>query len=131
MSNESLRVQHMTADEILSRLADWKEFCEEKASIDGADKIFWNFEADALEAAIAIINALKDEGINDAAGVKDLIFDYKGLSRQYRELSRIHINAARPIYKDGVWHCPECNSRTSFNHSFCHKCGKKLGGWKK
>lgn len=29
-------------------------------------------------------------------------------------------------YRASVWHCPDCNRRVSPNHSFCHRCGKKL-----
>ena len=32
-----------------------------------------------------------------------------------------------PKKGDGVLHCPQCNGRVQRGHSFCHKCGKKLG----
>lgn len=39
-------------------------------------------------------------------------------------------NTLKIIEADNVqWHCPECNHRVAPKHSFCHWCGKKLGGW--
>lgn len=33
---------------------------------------------------------------------------------------------AAPFHKDGVWHCPTCNSRAKVWHSYCHQCGQKM-----
>lgn len=119
MSDTGMNARHMNIDNVLAQLSSLKD--------DAPD----GYITDALEAAIAIISALQDEGISDAEGVKDLIFDYTALEKQYKNLYGKYIKAATPIKKDGIWHCPECNARTSFNHSYCHKCGKKIGGWKK
>lgn len=119
MSNIGMNAQYMSIDTVLAQLSGLKD-----DTPDGT-------ATDALEAAIDIISTLHDEGISDAEGVKDLIFDYNALGKQYKDLHRKHIKAAAPVRKDGVWHCPECNARTSFNHSYCHKCGKRIGGWKK
>lgn len=34
--------------------------------------------------------------------------------------------AQHSIRKDGVWHCPRCNSRVKSRHTHCHKCGQKI-----
>ncbi len=118
-STGSIAAMTMNTDRILEQLSCLKDDTPDSTATD------------ALEAAIDIISTLQHEGISDAEGVKDLIFDYNALGKQYKELHLKHIKAAAPVHKDGVWHCPECNARTSFNHSYCHKCGKRLGGWKK
>ncbi len=130
MDNTSLAAQYMSIDNVLAQLSSLKDNSADNAKAKDADPI-WQTDVEALEAAINIISALQDEGITDAEGVKDLIFDYNALGKQYKDLHRLHIKAASPIHKDGVWHCPECNSRVNFNHSFCHRCGKRIGGWKK
>lgn len=67
----------------------------------------------------------RDESRQDDA--LDILHDYRLQAKQYSALQRKHEVAGKPIFKDGVWHCPDCNGRTSPNHSFCHRCGKKLG----
>lgn len=36
------------------------------------------------------------------------------------------VTPKNPIHKDGVWHCPNCNSRVGLHHSYCHHCGQSL-----
>ena len=119
MSDIGLNAKCMSIDNVLAQLS-----CLKDDTPDG-------HTADALEAAISIISSIQDVGIRDAVGVKDLMFDNNDLGKQYKDLHRKHIKPAPPVHKDGIWHCPECNARTSYNHSYCHKCGKKIGGWKK
>lgn len=130
MSDTGLNARFMSIDAVLAQLSSLKDNSADMAKAKDADEI-WQSDVNALEAAIDIISALQDEGISDAEGVKDLIFDYNALGKQYKDLHRKHIKPAPPVHKDGIWHCPECNARTSYNHSYCHKCGKKIGGWKK
>lgn len=129
MSDTGMNSQHMSIDNILDQLSDLKDNSAYEART--SDEPIWKQDVEALEAAISIISALQDEGISDAEGVKDLIFDHAALGKQYKDLHRKYIKAAAPVHKDGIWHCPECNARTSFNHSYCHRCGKRIGGWKK
>lgn len=126
MSNESMNAKYMSIDNVLACLSSHKDYCENYAA--GPDTV-WQNTVDALESAICIISALQDEGVNDAEGLKDLIFDYGLLSKQHKELHRKFEVPAKAIRKDDVWHCPECNHRVMPRHSFCHWCGKKLGGW--
>lgn len=83
----------------------------------------------ACEAATDILAALQNEGIDDADGVQDLIYDYNKLADQYKALHARFEVASNPLRRDGVWHCPACNHRIAPRHSFCHWCGKKIGGW--
>lgn len=128
MSDTGMNSQNMSIDNVLAYLSGHKDYCENYTTDNDS---VWKKTVDALESAISIISALQDEGISDAEGVKDLIFDYTALGKQYKDLHRKYIKAAAPVHKDGIWHCPECNARTSFNHSYCHRCGKRIGGWKK
>lgn len=76
-----------------------------------------------------MISTLQDEGVNDVEDLKDLIFDYRLAVKQNRENHRKFETVAKAVARDGIWHCPECNHRVAPRHSFCHWCGKKLGGW--
>ena len=118
----------MTTERILEQLSSLKDNSESFAEAEDADPI-WQKDIEALEAAICMISTLKDEGVNDAEALKDLIFDYNLSVKQNKELHRKFEVAAKVIRADGVFHCPECNRRVSFKHSHCHWCGKKLGGW--
>lgn len=82
---------------------------------------------DICQAAVNILFALKDEGAQTAADALDILHDYRLQSKQYAALQKKHLTAGKPFLKDGVWHCPDCNGRCKPNHSFCHRCGKKLG----
>jgi len=79
------------------------------------------------KAAANIIYAISEEGARTTEDALDIIHDYQLQARQDAALRRKHIIAGKPLLKDGVWHCPDCNGRCHPNHSFCHRCGKKLG----
>ena len=125
----SLAAQTMSIDRILEQLSSLKDNSASFASESDSDHEIWRDDVAALEAAIAMISALQDEGVCDLEAVKDLIFDYNLANRQNKELHRKFEVADRAIRKDGVFHCPECNHRVAPNHTHCHWCGKKLGGW--
>ena len=57
----------------------------------------------------------------------DFLQDYNSMAKQYQTLHRKYEAPGKPTHKDGVWHCPACNSRVQINHSHCHRCGKRLG----
>jgi hypothetical protein len=126
--DETLNARHMSMDRIIEQLAGMKDNSTSFASAADAQRIIQD-DVTALEASISIMSALQDEGIDDVDGLMDLIFDYNGLVNQSRESRRKFEVAAKAVYKDGLWHCPECNHRVSPRHSHCHWCGKKLGGW--
>ena len=85
-------------------------------------------EASALcKAAVSIIFPILEERSRTPEEDLDILHDYRLQAKQYSALQRKHVVAGKPIFKDGVWHCPDCNGRTSPSHSFCHRCGKKLG----
>lgn len=130
MSDIGLNARYMSIDAVLTQLSSLKENSADFAQAEDADEI-WQNDVNALEAAIAMLSTLQDEGISDVWGVKEWVFDYTTLAKQYKDLHRKYIKQAAPVHKDSIWHCPECNSRIRFNHSYCHKCGKRIGGWKK
>ena len=81
---------------------------------------------EVCQAAANVLYALSEEGVKTPEDVMDILHDYRLQAKQIATLSKKYLVAGRPILKDGVWHCPDCNRRVSPNHSFCHRCGKKL-----
>ena len=126
--NESIGSMTMSMDRVLERLSSTKESLEEYNLGKPGDQVVVENIA-AHEAAITILSALQDEGICDAEALKDMIYDYKLATRQNKELHRKFETPAKALRSDGIFHCPECNHRVAPRHSFCHWCGKKLGGW--
>ena len=82
--------------------------------------------AELCKAAVSIIFTISEEGARTPEEALDILHDYQLQSKQYAALQKKHLTAGKPFLKDGVWHCPDCNRRVSPNHSFCHRCGKKL-----
>lgn len=83
--------------------------------------------AELTKAAVNILFTISEEGARTAEEALDILHDYRLQSKQYKALHSKHEVAGKPFLKDGVWHCPSCNRRTTPNHSYCHCCGKKLG----
>ena len=106
----------LTMNEIITGLGDIRATAEGKGQ-------------DICQAAVNILFALSEEGARTAEDAMDILHDYRLQGKQYATLQKKHMVAGKPFLKDGVWHCPDCNGRCKTNHSFCHRCGKKLG-WK-
>lgn len=102
-------------DELITGLGDIRATTEGKGQ-------------DICQAAVGILFALSEEGAKTVEDAMDILHDYRLQARQYRAMYKRHVDAGRAVYKDGVWHCPACNRRVHPHHSFCHSCGKKLGG---
>ena len=83
--------------------------------------------AELTKAAVNILFTISEEGARTAEEALDILHDYRLQAKQYKALHSKHEVAGKPFLKDGVWHCPSCNRRTTPNHSYCHCCGKKLG----
>lgn len=84
-------------------------------------------EREVCQTAASILYALMNEGARTTEDALDILHDYRLQAKQNANLRRKYLTAGKPFLKDGVWHCPDCNRRTGQNHSFCHRCGKKLG----
>lgn len=104
----------ITMDRLITGLGDIR------ASIEGEGQ-------DICQAAVNILFALSEEGVKTPEDALDILHDYRIQSKQYAALQKKHLTAGKPLLKGGVWHCPDCSRRVSPNHSFCHRCGKKLG----
>ena len=62
----------------------------------------------------------------------DVLQDYAALAKEYRAMvEHFHHEAKPKRLADGTWVCPECGAKTPFNHSYCHKCGKRLSWYRK
>lgn len=78
------------------------------------------------KVAVNILYAISEAGAKTAEDALDIIHDYRLQAKQDAALRQKHAVAGKAFLKDGVWHCPDCNGRCKPNHSFCHRCGKKL-----
>lgn len=116
----------MNIEEILVQFSSLKE--NSQSFITEDSEPIWKKDVEALEQATAILSALFDEGISDYETLKDAIFDQTLMRKEYQQMHLKHRKAAKPIRKDGVAHCPDCNKRVHPNHTYCHWCGKLLGG---
>lgn len=62
----------------------------------------------------------------------DILQDYAALAKEHRAMvEHFHHEAKPKRLADGTWVCPECGAKTPFNHSYCHKCGKRLSWYRK
>lgn len=125
----SMEVKFMPIDTILEQLSSIAEKALSSIEDDPDGAFIWQPEIDACEAATEILSVLQDEGINDPQRVRDLIYDYNALAKQYSKMHQRHEVAGKAFLIDGIWHCPDCKSRVFPRNSFCPWCGKKLGGW--
>ena len=120
----------MAINDITSQLRSLRESSADCAKGDPENEV-WRTDVTACETAIRILAALAGEGCTDLETTLDFLQDYNSLAKQYQALHRKFETQGKPTHKDGVWHCPACNSRVQINHSYCHRCGKKIGGWKR
>ena len=103
----------LTMDELITGLGDIRATTEGKGR-------------EICQTAANILFALSEEGAKTSEDALDSLHDYRLQAKQDAALRQKHAVAGKPFLKDGVWHCPSCNRRTTRNHSFCHCCGKKL-----
>ena len=106
--------ESLTMDELITGLGDLRATADSKGK-------------GVCQAAVSILFALSEEGAKTTEDALDILHDYQLQSKQYAALQKKHLTAGKPLLKDGVWHCPDCNGRCRPNNSFCHRCGKKLG----
>lgn len=103
----------LTMDELITGLVDIRVTAKGK-------------EQDICQTAVNILFALSEEGAQTTEDALNILRDYRLQCKQYASLQKKHAVAGKPFLKDSVWHCPDCNRRVSPNHSFCHRCGKRL-----
>lgn len=115
----------MSINGTINQLGSLRASSAEFAKSDPENEI-WKTDIVACETAIRILAALAGEGCIDLDTTLDLLQDYNAIAKQYQTLHRKHETPGKPFLKDSVWHCPDCNRRVSPNHSFCHRCGKRL-----
>ena len=116
----------MTINDIINQLGSLRASSAEFAKSDPENEI-WQADVTACETSIRILDALSGEGCTDLETTLDFLQDYNSMAKQYQTLHRKYEAPGKPTHKDGVWHCPACNSRVQINHTHCHRCGKRLG----
>lgn len=108
---------------VIRYLSDLRDYL---ADTDYFDPDVQKHDITACEAAIQILAALEGEGCTDFEQVLDMLQDYRSQGKQLKAVCRRFQVGKKPVYRDGLWHCPDCNRRTKLHHSYCHFCGKKL-----
>lgn len=92
----------------------------QEATLPNEPDSVWQKDVDAIHDTIAILSELQDAGIDGLPALKRTI--------QRLKFYKFKFDVPIPPKKgDGVLHCPQCNGRVQRGHTFCHKCGKKLG----
>lgn len=107
------RTNTITMDRLITGLGDLRAIADSEGK-------------SVCQAAVDILFALSEEGAKTVEDAMDILHDYRLQAKENASLHSKHAVAGKPLLKDGVWHCPDCNRRVSPNHSFCHRCGKKL-----
>ena len=116
----------MNIEEILAQLSSLKE--NSQSFITKDSEPIWQKDVEALEQTISILSILADEGITDYDDLENAVYDDNLMRKEYRKMHEKYRCPQNPIHKDGVAHCPDCNKRVHPNHTYCHWCGKLLGG---
>lgn len=119
----------MSLERIINQLGSLKSNSEDFArnEKDEPDSI-WREDIATLGEAISILSDLQDYGCSTADEFRNWFHDVKLMQKEYQSMYRRFRVEERPYHRDGVWHCPACDHRVMPKHSFCHWCGKKLGG---
>ena len=92
------------------------------------DKKIWQDDVDACNAMTEIVQKFREENCYSVSEALSYIAQAKMLLQDWSKLHTKFEVPDKPIKKDGVWHCPECNHRVDPHHSHCHWCGNKLLG---
>lgn len=103
----------MTIAEIIGSMKSLKMTMETEAYIP------------VIDAVQEILTAVSAEGITSIDDLLDTLNDAKQIGLAYESIAPLHV-PGRPVYSDGVIHCPKCNGRIHTMWSYCNKCGKKL-----
>ena len=125
----------MTVDAIVSQLASLKDNARSFLHTpQEPDDNIWLADIEACEAATAILSALQDEGIEDPEALKDMIFDYRLLSEQYKKLHQKFNIPSQPKHEGNRELCPTCGRQLSSFWKHCPECGERISrrrtGWR-
>lgn len=85
----------------------------------------WEIQISRVLVKFGVIKKPLQE--NAAEELESALQDYHDLAQQHSEMLKKFCYDAKPIRKNGVWVCPDCNRRIQYNHSHCHYCGRKVG----
>lgn len=119
--------------ELYNQLMDLKAHCQSMIPKDEPDSI-WHQDTKALSEAMEIIKVLEKYKIPASADeLKNVLHDYMALGKQNSQFIKQYRTPAKPKRdsKLGIYLCPTCNHRISENHSHCHWCGQRIGGYGK
>ena len=131
----ALGAKAMTIDAIAEQLDSIKKLFAAKirTELDGPNEFLntkvhelWNTDIQALEAAAVILDALRDEQIEDAEALRDMIFDYRLLGEQFKRMHRKFNIPTPPQRIGGYDFCPTCEKPIQSSWLFCTRCGERI-----
>lgn len=117
----------MTINDIINQLGSLRASSAEFAKSDPENEI-WKADVTACETSIRILAALSGEGCTDLETTLDFLQDYNSLAKQYQALHRKYETPGKPTHKDGVWHCPACNSASKSTTPTAAAAARRSGG---
>lgn len=85
-------------------------------------------EYKVLEGAVTILDALRDHGAVDVESALDILYDYDSVVKERNTLHMKYEVVVKPTRKGEAYYCPQCNRRVQTRYTYCHWCGKKIGG---
>ena len=84
-------------------------------------------EAKLISDLQAVKQGVPEEHGKTLDAAMDVIYDYGRITKELVQLHRHFQIEAKPVFECGVWLCPACHGSVKGWHSYCEKCGKRLG----
>ena len=125
---DSMAVKYKNIEKISAELTTVKEYFNDyQTSYKDNVVNLINLETiDAIEAVSNILQILQDEGISDAEALKDMMYDYHGLAKQYQVMHQRYETASQAVNTGNSYFCPSCKYRLYLGNEYCARCGKKI-----
>lgn len=77
-----------------------------------------------------IDNVLLEFGVTKESMQEDAAEKLESILQNYIKVINRYCSPGVPEQRSGVYCCPACGKRIQYHHSYCHKCGKRVG-WDK
>ena len=124
----SIRSGAVSIDSVLGQLASIADDSRERIhDPPEPDDEIWLRDIEACEAATAILAALQDEGVADPENLRDLLYDYRKLSEQYKKMYGKYCAITRTDRMGTLEFCPSCGEEVRFTWRHCTRCGERIG----
>ena len=122
---KSMKIMTQIFDTTIAQLESIRANAEGYILEPDYDEI-WEEDIDACNAAIAALKMLRDEGITDAEGLKDLIFDRDTAIRAYQRERALRMESKPMKHSGTAYLCPVCAGKVHAMDKVCRYCGQRL-----